>query len=168
MSWLNSPQAQKAWAMANQHNLAVDVIINREDNSSALPAIMQLANRFPRTRIVLEHVLYPRAERGPRYGLSDNYLKLAQHQNIYIKFSTINLDWLQQRGADLPGFVRRLVDVYGSERVMWGSDLGNSGGSYADLISRALAATARLNDLERRNVLRETGMKVYALQPMRP
>ena len=44
---------------------------------------------------------------------------------------------------------------------MWGSDFGNSEGTYAELVKRGVSATAKLNAREKRAVLHDTGRTVY-------
>ena len=44
---------------------------------------------------------------------------------------------------------------------MWGSDAGNSAGAYHELVERILAATSRLSGSERRQLLHDTGERVF-------
>jgi predicted TIM-barrel fold metal-dependent hydrolase len=162
LPWLSSPPALKVWAVANANGAVVDIMITNQDNTRyGVAEIIKLAKAYPNVRLVLDHALYPKTEGGPDYGINSTYTLMAQQKNIYYKFSTINLDILQEAKLSGVDFVRRLVDVYGADHVLWGSDAGNTGGSYHELVGRIVAATAKLTDAEKRQVLYATGKGVF-------
>jgi L-fuconolactonase len=165
--WLSSPQALKTWSVANDTGIVVDVMINTQDNTIlGVPEILKLAKAYPNVKLVLNHALYPKTEGGPYYGINSVYATMAQQKNIYIKFTCINLDFLRESKLSAPDFVRRLVDVYGADHVLWGSDVGNSGGTYKEIVGRILTSTAKLSDIEKRKVLHDTGKSVYVSSGM--
>lgn len=160
--WLSSPQALKAWSVANDAGISMDIMITNHDNSlQGVPEIIKLAKAYPKVRLVLNHVLYPKTEGGPEYGINAAYAEMANLKNIYYKFTVINLDILQVAKLSAPDFVRRIVDVYGADHVLWGSDAGNSSGSYKEIVGRIIAATEKLTDEEKKAVLYATGKSVY-------
>jgi predicted TIM-barrel fold metal-dependent hydrolase len=56
--------------------------------------------------------------------------------------------------------LRRVVDFYGADKVMWGSDIGTSSGTYAEMIERANEAMQLLSDDERRKIFHDTARRV--------
>jgi len=161
-SWLNSPQALMTWAAVDNHGLVMDLMTSPPGNSpDAIAAISELAQQYKRARLVLDHVAWPDAVGAPDFGLDAPHLKLAGHRNIYYKFSTINLDFLRTAQVPAEDMLRHVVDVYGADHVLWGSDIGNSAGPYRDMVSRMMAATVRLKETEKRQVLHDTGAAVY-------
>jgi predicted TIM-barrel fold metal-dependent hydrolase len=50
--------------------------------------------------------------------------------------------------------------MFGADKVMWGSDIGTSAGTYKEMIRRAIESTALLNDVERRKILHDTGRRL--------
>lgn len=160
--WLSSPAALELWRIANEAGIVLDIMITNQDNSrQGVPEIARLATAYPKVRLVLDHALYPKVEGAPDYGINAAYAALARHKNVYFKFTTINLDFLREAHLSAPDFVRRLVDVYGANHVLWGSDLGNSGGTYQEIVARIIDATSKLNAAERKQVLRDTGKAVF-------
>lgn len=159
--WLNSAQALRTWAVADEAGLVMDLMITTGPSPQGIAAIIELAQRFANVRLVLDHVAYPRPQGGPDYGIDATHRALANQKNIYYKFTVINLDLLREAKVPATDFVRRIVDVYGADRVMWGSDVGNSAGAYPELVGRVVSATARLTDAERRKVLHDTGRSVF-------
>ncbi|MGA3158850.1 MAG: amidohydrolase family protein [Steroidobacteraceae bacterium] len=161
-SWLSSPQAHNTWAALEEHGLVADLMITAPGRPpEAISELSALAERYPRVRLVLDHAGYPIPRGAPDYGLDALQASLSKHRNIYYKVTAINLDLLREAEVSSTDFVRRVVDVYGPDRVLWGSDAGNSGGSYGDIVKRILASTQRLTEAERIQVLHDVGDRAF-------
>lgn len=162
MPWLDSPRALDAWAVANEHGIVMDIeVLAAGGGGPSVPAIIALARRHPKLRVVLDHMLEPEAE-DDNFGLDARFQPLATEPNIYFKFTSINLDLYRE--ADIPAdqALRSAVDMFGAHRIMWGSDIGTSSGTYQDMVQRMLDATALLTAPERHAVLYQTGKQVFA------
>lgn len=161
--WLDSAAALATWAEADRLGIAMVVMLGRtQDPTEGATRIAALAQRFARVNIVLDHVGQPTAAGPPDFGVSPAFAALARRSNIYYKFTTFNMERLA--AADIPAnaFLRHVVDVFGAEHVMWGSDFGNSQGTLSDLVARAVEAASLLSAAERRAVLHDTGWRIFA------
>jgi len=161
MPWLNSPQALKTWDVAEEFGLVIDLeVLAVGGGGPSVPTIIELARRYPNVRIVLDHLLEPEATEE-HFGLDERFEKLAHEHNIFFKFTSINLD--EYREADVPAekVLRRAVDLFGADRIMWGSDIGTSSGTYKDMVQRMLDASVLLSDEEKRAVWHDTGKRVF-------
>ncbi len=125
------------------------------------PAIIALARQYPDIRLVLDHLLEPEMEEGADFGLDARYERLAAEKNIFFKFTSINLDICREAGIPADKVLRRAVDLYGADRVMWGSDIGTSSGTYADMVQRLLVAAQSLTPQEQAAVFHDTGKRVF-------
>lgn len=162
MPWLNSPRALQAWAVANDHGIVMDIeVLAAGGGGPSVPAIIALARRYPKLRVVLDHMLEPEAE-DANFGLDERFLPLVAEPNIYFKFTSINLDLYREADIAADQALRSAVDMFGAHRIMWGSDIGTSSGTYQDMVQRMLDATALLTDAERHAVLYQTGKQVFA------
>jgi L-fuconolactonase len=169
--WLDSDAAQNTWAAANELGLAVVLMSTPPGAAKAgevIPAsalvlehVAQLADKYPNVKIVLDHCGWPDQEGAPNYGLTAAHLALKAHRNVYYKFTTINLDRLSEAKLSAPDYLRHLVDVYGADHIMWGSDMGNSKGTYDEMVTRALAAITKLNASEQKQMMSDTGRSVF-------
>jgi L-fuconolactonase len=160
--WLNSHQALETWAVADELGLVMDLMTTPPGNSpAAIAELLRLAPRFPRVRLVLDHVAWPDTQGAPDFGIDGPHRELAAHRNIYYKFSTINIDLLAAAGIPATEVLRHVVDIYGADRVLWGSDIGNSAGTYAEMVRKIAAASATLKPNEQGQVLHDTGKAVY-------
>jgi predicted TIM-barrel fold metal-dependent hydrolase len=162
MPWLNSPMALKTWDVAQQAGLVMDLeVLSQGGGGPSIPAILALARDYPDVRIVLDHLLEPEMEEGEHFGLDESYEKLAGWNNIFFKFTSINLDICREAGIPADKVLRRAVDMFGADHLMWGSDIGTSSGTYKDMVQRMLDASALLTPQEQRAVLHDTGKRVF-------
>ena len=162
MPWLNSPQALRTWEVAEEFGLVMDLeVLAVGGGGPSVPTIIELAHRYPNVRLVLDHLLEPEAHSGAHFGLDERFEKLAPEKNIYFKFTSINLD--EYREADVPAekVLRRAVDLFGADRIMWGSDIGTSSGTYKDMVQRMIDASVLLTEAEKRAVWHDTGRRVF-------
>jgi L-fuconolactonase len=88
-----------------------------------LPAIEPIIARYPKVKVVLDHLGgAPTLEEAP-YPLLQNVLNMAKYPNVYVKFTP-------QAGqsdqdfplADTHVTYERIYDIFGPQRLMWGTD----------------------------------------------
>ncbi len=182
MPWLNSPQALKTWEAAQEFGLVMDLeVLSQGGGGPSIPAIIELARRYPDIRIVLDHLLEPEMVEWPEgvagagapgaeaahgkpfadFGLDERYETLAHEKNIFFKFTSINLDICREEGIAADRVLRRAVDLYGADHLMWGSDIGTSSGSYKDMVQRFLDSAVLLTPEEQHAVCHDTGRRVF-------
>jgi len=158
-AWLSSPAAMKVWELADELGLLVDIEAPAAGGDVLIPVIEQMADRFPKLRIVLDHVFLPDCTL-PDYGIDSRFDGFAMRENISVKFTSLSMDVIREKGVAPEAVLRRTVDFYGAGRTMWGSDIGTSSGTYKMMIARAIDSTRLLDDDERRKVLHDTGRRV--------
>ncbi|MBO9715099.1 amidohydrolase family protein [Sphingomonas sp.] len=160
--WLDSPAALNTWEVAAHHGLAMVVMYAPGVPSRpALQRVVALAKRFASTTIALDHCGWPGVEGGTAGTLGPEHAELAHVPNIVFKFTQINLNRFAETGIDAAEFVRRAVNLYGADRVMWGSDYGNTKTLYPEMVAQAIEATSLLDDSERARVLHDNGQRVF-------
>ncbi|MFT4083502.1 MAG: amidohydrolase family protein [Nocardioides sp.] len=156
--WLDSEDALATLAEADRLGLPIVIMsVPPGTNEAALRRIGGVADRLPGAQIVIDHVGWP----VDGYHLRSAHAELADRPNINVKVTTENFDQVAEANARPSGFLRRAVDLFGADRVMWGSDYGNAPGSYADLLGRALDAVTELTDAEQDAVLGGTGRRLF-------
>lgn len=162
MPWLNSPQALESWKVIDEAGLVMDLeVLAQGGGGPSIPAILELARRFPDARIVLDHLLEPDMHEGAHFGLDARWETLAGHPRIFFKFTSINLDHCREEGFPANQVLRRAVDLFGADHVMWGSDIGTSSGTYKDMVQRMIAASDLLTPAEQAAVWHDTGRRVF-------
>jgi len=160
-----TPAAHGAWEAADRLGLVVVLMPTRSDNKAALPLAMkrigELAERYRRVNIVLDHVGFPEPLADSTFGLSPEHLALRKHRNVYYKYTTYLINQLKAGQVPLDGFVNYAVGNYGAEQFVWGSDVGNTEGNYADFVKVAMDSAASLSLAQRRAMFHDTAAKIF-------
>lgn len=181
-AWLNSPGVMRLWEKAADLNLPVTLIMFEPHISYVLPALALIAQRFPDTAIVIDHlgtlhgatpaVAQLRQRAGyepfitaPDFGITPTLRDIGACANVHYKFSGINLGCLNADAVDPAVFLRRFVDEFGADKVVCGSDIGQTAGPYARLAGELRDATRLLTDAERALVLHDNASRIYANWP---
>jgi len=159
-NWLSSPEALKVWQLADELGVLVDIEAPPVGGEILIPVIEEMADRFPGLTIVLDHILMPAVTEAD-FGIGPQFDGLAKRPNIFVKFTSLNMDVIREQGVDPAAFLRRAVSFFGAAKVMWGSDIGTSSGTYKEMVARGIAATALLSPDERLQVLHDTGRRVF-------
>jgi L-fuconolactonase len=159
-SWLSSPQALEVWTIADELGLLVDIEAPSVGGEVLIPVVEAMADRFPNLSIVLDHIFLPTVT-DPDFGIGSQFYGFAARDNISVKFTSLNMDVIREKGIAPEAVLRRVVDFFGADKVMWGSDIGTSSGTYKEMVERAVASTELLDEEERRKVLHDTGRRVF-------
>ena len=159
VEWLSSPKSEAVWALCDELGIAVDLEAPPYDADEMIPVVEQFADKYPKTAVVLDHLFMPDVEL-PDFGIDGRYDGFAARENVYLKWTSLSMDCIREMGIKPEAVLRRAVDFYGADKIMWGSDIGTSSGRYAEMVQRGVDSTALLNDEERAKVLHDTGRRV--------
>ena len=160
--WFASDASMRIWEAAVEHGISICLFFLKFNREAGLVALLRVLGQFPDARVVVDHISNLAVDQGaPDYGIDASLKALAAFKNVTMKLSTINFNRIDAAGLDSALMVRRVIDVFGAERTMWGSDIGQTAGSYSDMVRAARRATAQLGDADRRAVLYDTAARVY-------
>lgn len=159
LSWLVAPQV---WRAAVDLDVPVCVHFFRWNRLAGLAALADILSSLPEVRVVVDHFSNMACESGPPdYGLDAALRALVRHSRACVKFTTIPLGALARQGIDAARVLARMLTEFGAERLMWGSDITQSQGSYGYMVGLATSATASLPAAVRRQILYGTANAVY-------
>ncbi|WP_129794379.1 amidohydrolase [Sphingosinicella sp. CPCC 101087] len=159
--WLDSGHALRIWRLAERTGLPVGITyLPPRPAAAAFRSIAGLATRFPGATIIFEHLGW--TDPDGQDGLSSLHAALRPFANVLFKWTSINIGQLVETGFSTSAFLRRAVDLFGADRLMWGSDFGNTLRPYEGMVADAIGATAGLSAAERNQVLYETGALVFS------
>ncbi|MCE9591451.1 MAG: amidohydrolase family protein [Planctomycetes bacterium] len=131
---------------------------------AALPGLSAMCERFPRTRVVIDHMCRIGAVGAVKQGDVAALTAMAGHANVFVKVSGF---WALGKAAppydDLATLIRSLRDAFGAGRLMWASDgpYGMTRGSYADAVGLVRDRLVFLSEAERGKILEETAERVF-------
>jgi L-fuconolactonase len=111
--------SERLWRKANEVGTILTLLVGPEQVIDAEPFIA----RYPNVKVVIDHLARPDQELDPERPLFQKLLSMARYPNLYIKGSAYpEITRQPYPYADVLDLMRRSLDVYGAERVMWGSD----------------------------------------------
>jgi predicted TIM-barrel fold metal-dependent hydrolase len=118
-TWLEKPGMAAMWECGAAENLAMCPLINPD----ALPSLDRMCRRFPKTPLVIDHFARIGASGEIRDADLDRLCRLADHQKVHVKISAFYaLGRKRPPYVDLLPMVRRLLEAYGPDRLMWATD----------------------------------------------
>lgn len=130
-SWLADGTADWFWDAAEERNIPVMIWAPRQ---AAL--IGQVAAAHPRLKLVVDHINLFVEDKGAavRQEVSE-VLPLARYSNVSVKASSLPAHSTETYPfRDLHAPVKDVVDAFGAERVMWGTDLTRRSSTYREAI----------------------------------
>ncbi|MEQ1535150.1 MAG: amidohydrolase family protein [Burkholderiaceae bacterium] len=121
-AWILQPNVQPALAAMEKLGLVFDALIRPVH----LPHILKIAERYPKLSIVIDHCAKPEIARGADAAWqpwADGMAALATLPNVSCKLSGL----LTEAGKTpefntCKSWAEYVLQVFGSERMMWGSD----------------------------------------------
>lgn len=161
--WINRPEVQPALLHMAACGLRFDALIQPRH----LSHLLTMAKANPNLLVVIDHIAKPMMRGGRlddtwRAGMS----QLAACPNVWCKLSgmvtEIGPDW---RLEELAPFTRHVLDAFGPERVIWGSDwpVLNLAGDYAGWVDTTRELLAHLPPAEHDAIFGGNAERFYGL-----
>ncbi|MGR4863111.1 amidohydrolase family protein [Caulobacter sp. LARHSG274] len=161
--WLDGPYAKGLWDAAADWQLPMCVHLFPKARSEGLERLIALTDRYPKLPIVVDHLTNVVITGPGETGIDDLLRRLAERPNVILKFTTIPLGGLKERGLHAAEVLRAYIALVGPERLTWGSDVTQSAGSYAEMVALARDAVGQFDAATQRLLLAGTVMKTYGL-----
>jgi L-fuconolactonase len=130
---------------------------------------LTILKRYPTMQVVVDHCMKPQIREKSAHHFrfwADGMARIADESAAMVKFSALiteaDADWTV---GDLRPYADHVFDVFGAERVMWGSDwpVCRLRGEYADWRQAALTLTHGLSEVDRALIYGGTAAGFYAL-----
>ena len=142
---LDDPRSYAAWQCALEAGLPICVQLR----APALDQLQSMLERFPRARVLLDHMARPVADDA------EPLFALAKYENLYLKLTTHNVHEVSQ------SLFARVVKSYGAKRIAWGSNYPAAEGALGALLAEARRALAAFSDTERDWIFSRTAKIFY-------
>jgi L-fuconolactonase len=131
-----------------------------------LPAAVETVAALPELTFVVDHISKPVIGEDPEPWATE-LRALAALPNVSCKLSGMvtEASWTDWKVADLKPYVEIVLDAFGPDRVMFGSDwpVCLLAASYAEVVGAAEELTADLTPTERTAIFGTTARRVYNL-----
>jgi predicted TIM-barrel fold metal-dependent hydrolase len=156
-SWLDDPKSFPAWECAGELGLSICL----QMSAKAFPQMIRMIERFPKVRVILDHMGRPALEDGPPYALAESLFSLAKYPTVYLKLTQRNFTESRKGKATPETFFPKLVSVFGASRIAWGSNYPSSEGSLSDLLALATSSLKGLPASDQEWIFAKTAQTLY-------
>ena len=160
--WLAGPGMGQMWKTAAETRQAMCCLIDAKD----LPAVDQMCTAYADTPVVIDHFARIGVDGELRESDIASLCKLSRHKHTYVKVSAFYaLGKKQPPHTELTPMIKRLVEAFGPQRLMWASDSPyqlQGGNTYAASIGLVRDQLDFLSPDDRQHLLRKTAEKVFA------
>jgi L-fuconolactonase len=118
--WLLRDDVQRGLEELGAADLAYDLLVRTRE----LPAALQTARAQTGLRLVIDHIAKPPIRDGEMEEWARAMAPFAGLDNVYCKLSGMvtEADWTSWTPAELVPYVERVLDWFGEDRLMFGSD----------------------------------------------
>jgi predicted TIM-barrel fold metal-dependent hydrolase len=159
--WLAGEGMQAMWREGGETGLNMCCLID----PVFLPSVDRMCRERPDTPVVIDHFARVGIDGTIRKEDLDNLCGLAKHKNVTVKVSAFYaLGKKQPPYVDLIPMIRRVLDAYGPERLMWASDCPfqvEPPHTYQPSLDLIRLRCDFLSDSDREQLFRKTAERVF-------
>jgi L-fuconolactonase len=147
-----------------KRNLPYDLLIRPPH----LEASLQLAQNLPELLLDVNHIAKPVIKEQGWDDWAAGMKALGDCENVYCKVSGMitEADWANWKPEDLAPYIDHVIDVFGPDRLMFGTDwpVCTLAGTYTQVTEALEVNTTSLSDSEREALFGGTAERFYKLK----
>lgn len=160
--WILRPALAPAFDALLQAGLTFDALVRAHQ----LPVVLELAQRYPNLTIILDHAAKPDIANRRFDVWAEDIRALSRASNVTCKLSGLVTEAGTADYDSLAPYVAHVLECFGPERIMWGSDwpvctLVCDYSTWFDLSQRL---TAHLSPTERASIFGNVARRIYGLK----
>lgn len=160
--WMLKPELDAAFRALIDQDICFDALVLTHH----LKQFRELLARYPDLRVIVDHGAKPKIAEGLIDDWAADMKAIARSGRVYCKLSGLATeaaaDWTPEH---LRPYVEHLLECFGPERLVWGSDwpVLRLAGNYKDWFNLAQSFCKDLNEEERTAVFGENARRFYRL-----
>lgn len=162
-NWLVRPDVVRGIAAIAAAGLTYDILVRPPQHEAAVA----VADSVPGARLVLDHAGKPAIAEDGFEPWAAFLGTLAQRPNVFCKLSGLvtEADWQAWQVSDLQPYAAHVLDSFGPDRVLFGSDwpVCELAATYDQVLDAARSVTADLSKSEQAEVFAGTARRAYPL-----
>jgi L-fuconolactonase len=148
-----------------KYGLKYDILIYPKQ----LKCAIELVKRFPEQAFVLDHIAKPFIKKAQMEPWRSHMVELAGHQHVWCKISGMvnEADWGTWKPSDLVPYMDAVLEMYGPERLMFGSDwpVCTCVAKYEQVFGIVKDWAGKLSESEQERLFGGTAGEFYNLEP---
>ena len=156
-TWFDDPRTYPAW----QYAADAGVPVCMQMTPQGFPQLRGLLERFPKVRVILDHLARPHLVDGPPFEADRAFFALAPYPNVYLKLTPLNVSPADWGKASPQSFFGELIKVYGANRIAWGSNFPATAGTLQEILGKAQDAFGFAGAADREWIFGGTALALY-------
>ena len=161
--WLGRKDVRRGLAAIGKAGLAYDILVRTRE----LPAALATVHDLPGIRFVVDHIAKPPITSGAIDEWAARLKPLAAYPNVFCKLSGMvtEADWKRWTVRDITPYVTRVLEWFGPERCVFGSDwpVCLLAASYPQVIDACGQAIGDLPIPDRERIFGGNAIELYRL-----
>jgi L-fuconolactonase len=161
--WLLRSDVHRGLQALEEAGLAFDLLVRRRE----LPAALTVARQFPGLRFVVDHLAKPSIRTGDIESWAGLIRDFHHLENVVCKISGLvtEADWNAWQSDDFRPYIAEALDVFGSDRLMFGSDwpVCLLAATYEEVFQTAMGILADLTGSDPVAALTACAVRTYRL-----
>lgn len=157
------PDFQRGVSRLAQYGLRYDLLILPRHLANAI----ELVSRFPEQPFVIDHIAKPDIKGGILVPWRELMLRIGEFPNVTCKLSSLVsvADWNRWKPADFVPYLDTVVEAFGPERLMIGSDwpVCTSAGSYGEVMAALAGYVAQFDEESQRGIYGANCARFYGI-----
>ncbi len=161
--WIIRPRVIKSFQLLAEEGVCFDIV----SHTQHLPFVLQMLEQAPGLRAVIDHISKPLIADRKMQPWSDLIGQVARHENVFCKLSGMitEADHQNWKPSDLKPYIERIVEVFGPDRLMFGSDwpVCTLAGSYDQVVDALLQNLPEVGQAGLEQIFGGTAKRFYRL-----
>lgn len=163
-AWITRPELDPIIAQLTATDVRFDALVKPPH----LPYLLEFLEKHPDLRCVIDHGAKPDIAAGAWSPWAEDLQRIARSTGAYCKLSGLLTEAApEQSRADIAPYVNHLLETFGAQRLIWGSDwpVLNLAGTYESWRTDAEALLANLQAEEQALIFGGNAIDFYGLEP---
>jgi predicted TIM-barrel fold metal-dependent hydrolase len=156
-TWFADPSTHPAWEYAGEAGIPVCMQMTPQ----GFPQLRGLMDRFPKVRIILDHLARPQLTDGPPFAADQPFFDLAKYGQVFLKVTPVNVEPKEWGKATPASFFGAVVETFGAARIAWGSNFPATAGPLSAILKKAQDAFSFASAEDREWIFGKTAMALY-------
>lgn len=129
---------------------------------------VEFVKKFPEQSFVVDHIAKPFIKNGQIEPWKSNMEEFGSFENVYCKISGMvtEADWQNWKKQDFHVYMETVLDIFGADRLMFGSDwpVCEVAAEYNRVLEIAMDFIGKLSQSEQNKIVGENATRFYNLR----
>ncbi len=162
--WLTQKSVINGLRQLSQRDLSYDLLVHTRHLKYAKTAV----DECPETRFVIDHLAKPPVARAEVDEWARELKPLASAPNVWCKLSGLvtEASWTNWRAADFVPYVETVLEYFGPQRIMFGSDwpVCLLAATYEQVLEMSQTLLADLSEADRELIFLKNALEFYRIE----